>query len=137
MTPQLWLIKMLVLSRCSVVQLLRETSLCMRCSISSVGAAAILPRRNRPRGGRSLHTAASTSSDSLTTMAIEVLPIPVPPSVDKTRFSNDFGREIRGVKPGELDDAQFKEISDLLYKVGPLCYTLFRNQIILIFLLFC
>lgn len=53
-------------------------------------------------------------------MAIEILPIPAPPSIDKTRFSKDFGREIRGVKPGELTDEQFKEISDLLYTVRTL-----------------
>ena len=54
---------------------------------------------------------------SRTAMAIEVLPIPLPPTVDKSKFSKDFGREIKGVKPGELDDGQFKEISDLLYMV--------------------
>ena len=51
-------------------------------------------------------------------MAIEIAPLPVPPTVDKTKFSPDFGREVKGVKAGELTDEQFKEISDLLYKVS-------------------
>ena len=50
-------------------------------------------------------------------MAIEVVPLPAPPTIDATRFNKGFGREVKGVKPGELTEEQFKEISDLLYKV--------------------
>ncbi|KAH8119715.1 Clavaminate synthase-like protein [Phellopilus nigrolimitatus] len=57
-------------------------------------------------------------------MAIELAPLPVPPTVDLTKFNPDFGREVKGVKPGELTDEQFKVISDLLYTHGAL---LFRN----------
>lgn len=51
-------------------------------------------------------------------MAVEVVPIPLPPSVDKARFSPEFGREVKGVKAGELTEDQFKEVSDLLYRVS-------------------
>ena len=50
-------------------------------------------------------------------MAIEVAPLPIPSSIDTSKFSKDFGREVKGVKAGELTPDQFKEISDLLYKV--------------------
>lgn len=51
-------------------------------------------------------------------MAIEIVPLPLPPSADPTKLNPDFGRQVKGVKAGELTDEQFKEISDLLYKVG-------------------
>ena len=50
-------------------------------------------------------------------MAIDVLPLPLPPSADPSKFV-DFGREVKGVNPGALTDTQFKEIHDLLYKVS-------------------
>lgn len=50
-------------------------------------------------------------------MAIEAVPLPAPPSVDSAKFSPDFGREVKGVKPGELTEEQFKEVQQLLYKV--------------------
>ena len=49
-------------------------------------------------------------------MSAEVLPLPFPPSADASKFG-EFGREVRGINPGKLSDEQFKEISDLLYKV--------------------
>lgn len=51
-------------------------------------------------------------------MAIEVLPLPIPPTVDAQKLK-DFGREVKGVNPGELDwdSKEFQEIHDLLYKV--------------------
>ncbi|EJC98795.1 Clavaminate synthase-like protein [Fomitiporia mediterranea MF3/22] len=55
-------------------------------------------------------------------MAIEIDPLPLPDSVDPKRFSPDFGREVKGVNPGQLTDQQFKEISDLLYKHGALLF---------------
>jgi hypothetical protein len=50
------------------------------------------------------------------TMAIETLPLPLPPTADSSKFK-DFGREVRGVHPGRLTDEEFKEIEQLLYKV--------------------
>jgi hypothetical protein len=49
-------------------------------------------------------------------MAIETVPLPLPPTADPSKFV-DFGREVRGVHPGRLTDEQFKEIEQLLYKV--------------------
>src|ERR1700753_3005703 len=49
-------------------------------------------------------------------MVIEVVPLPLPPSADPSKF-RDFGREVRGVHPGKLTDDEFKEIEQLLYKV--------------------
>ena len=49
-------------------------------------------------------------------MAIEVLPLPAPPTLDAARLQH-FGREVRGVNPGTLTPEEFKEIHDLLYKV--------------------
>lgn len=51
-------------------------------------------------------------------MAIETLPLPLPPSADPSKFK-DFGREVRGVHPGRLTDEEFEQIEQLLYKV---CY---------------
>ena len=49
-------------------------------------------------------------------MAIEVLPLPIPPTVDAQKLK-DFGREVKGVNPGSLTPEEFKEVHDLLYKV--------------------
>ena len=49
-------------------------------------------------------------------MAIETVPLPLPPTADPSKFK-DFGREVRGVHPGRLTDEEFKEIEQLLYKV--------------------
>ena len=49
-------------------------------------------------------------------MAIEVAPLPLPPSADPSKFA-EFGREVRGINPGTLTPEQFKEIEELLYKV--------------------
>ena len=59
----------------------------------------------------------STPSTRASTMALEVLPLPLPSSIDKEKFNKDFGREVRGVDPGNLSDDLFKEVSDALYKV--------------------
>ena len=50
------------------------------------------------------------------TMAIEVFPLPAPPTADAEKLK-DFGREVRGVNPGALSPEEFKEVHDLLYKV--------------------
>ena len=49
-------------------------------------------------------------------MAIELAPLPLPPSADVSKFNN-FGREVKGVHPGQMSEEQLKEIHDLLYKV--------------------
>ncbi|QRV80387.1 alpha-ketoglutarate dependent xanthine dioxygenase [Ceratobasidium sp. AG-Ba] len=56
-------------------------------------------------------------------MAIEVAPLPLPPSADPSKFA-DFGREVIGVDAGNLTEEQFKEVEQLLYKHSAL---LFRN----------
>jgi hypothetical protein len=50
-------------------------------------------------------------------MAIEVLPLPLPPSADASKFKQ-FGREVKGIDVGNLTPEQFKEVEELLYKVG-------------------
>lgn len=50
-------------------------------------------------------------------MAIELTPLPLPASADPSYFV-DFGREVKGVDPGQLTPAQFTEIYDALYKVS-------------------
>ena len=57
-----------------------------------------------------------SSTTSIPTMAIESIPLPLPPSADPSKFV-DFGREVKGVDPGNLTEEQFQEISDLLYRV--------------------
>ncbi len=49
-------------------------------------------------------------------MAIEIAPLPVPPTADAAKLK-DFGREVKGVNPGSLSPEEFKEVHDLLYKV--------------------
>ncbi|KZV64212.1 Clavaminate synthase-like protein [Peniophora sp. CONT] len=56
-------------------------------------------------------------------MTIEVAPLPLPPSADASKFA-DFGREVKGINPGELTQEQLEEIKELLYKHDAL---LFRN----------
>ena len=50
-------------------------------------------------------------------MAIELASLPLPASVDPSCFV-DFGREVKGVNPGELTPPQFAEIHDALYNVS-------------------
>ncbi|KAI0789488.1 hypothetical protein C8Q75DRAFT_793348 [Abortiporus biennis] len=54
-------------------------------------------------------------------MAIEVVPLPLPPSADASKFA-DFGREVKGVKPGELTSEELEEIKELLYKHDALLF---------------
>lgn len=49
-------------------------------------------------------------------MAIELTPLPLPASADPSNFV-DFGREVKGVDPGNLTPEQFAEVYDALYKV--------------------
>lgn len=49
-------------------------------------------------------------------MAIEVIPLPLPPSANTDNFV-EFGREVKGVHPGTLTPEQFTEVEQLLYKV--------------------
>jgi hypothetical protein len=50
-------------------------------------------------------------------MSIQVESLPLPPSANPASFP-EFGREVKGVHPGELTPEQFKEIEELLYKVS-------------------
>ncbi|KAI0937392.1 hypothetical protein AcV5_005310 [Taiwanofungus camphoratus] len=54
-------------------------------------------------------------------MAIEITPLPLPPSVDASKFAN-FGREVKGINPGALTPEQFIEIEQLLYKHSALLF---------------
>ncbi|KIJ66497.1 hypothetical protein HYDPIDRAFT_151061 [Hydnomerulius pinastri MD-312] len=54
-------------------------------------------------------------------MAIELTPLPLPASADPSKFT-DFGREVKGISPGELTPEQFAEIHDALYKHGALLF---------------
>jgi hypothetical protein len=49
-------------------------------------------------------------------MAIELTPLPLPPTADASKFV-DFGKEVKGVDPGNLSPEQLEEIKQLLYKV--------------------
>lgn len=55
-------------------------------------------------------------------MAIELAPIPLPVTASRTDFDPDFGREVKGVRPGELTPEQFKEIETALYTHGILLF---------------
>lgn len=59
-------------------------------------------------------------------MAIEFLPLPLPASADPASFV-DFGRQVKGIHPGELTPETFPEIRDALYKHGAL---LFRDVVL-------
>ncbi|KAI9573048.1 hypothetical protein HD554DRAFT_2013704 [Boletus coccyginus] len=59
-------------------------------------------------------------------MTIELTPLPLPASADPSYFV-DFGREVKGINPGDLTQAQFAEIHDALYKHSVL---LFRNVVL-------
>lgn len=61
-------------------------------------------------------TFATFAHHQRTSMAVEVAPLPLPPSADPSKFAN-FGREVKNVDPGNLTDEQFKEVEELLYKV--------------------
>ncbi|KIO24209.1 hypothetical protein M407DRAFT_77255 [Tulasnella calospora MUT 4182] len=56
-------------------------------------------------------------------MAIELAPLPLPPSADASKFAN-FGREVKNIHPGNFTPEEFKEIEEALYKYDAL---LFRN----------
>lgn len=49
-------------------------------------------------------------------MAIELVPLPLPASADASKFA-DFGREVKGLHPGDLTPEQFSEIEEALYSV--------------------
>ncbi|KAI0036453.1 Clavaminate synthase-like protein [Vararia minispora EC-137] len=56
-------------------------------------------------------------------MAIELAPLPLPSTADASKFT-EFGREVKGVNPGELSPEQLEQVQMLLYKHDAL---LFRN----------
>jgi hypothetical protein len=51
-------------------------------------------------------------------MAIELAPITLPATASVADFDPNFGREVKGVNPGELTPEQFKEVETALYTVG-------------------
>ncbi|KAK1224432.1 hypothetical protein PQX77_012654 [Marasmius sp. AFHP31] len=54
-------------------------------------------------------------------MAIELTALPLPASADPSKFA-DFGREVKGVNPGELSPELFQEIREALYKHDALLF---------------
>lgn len=52
--------------------------------------------------------------------SVEFVPLPLPASADASKFAN-FGREVRGLDPGNLTPETFKLIEEALYKVGFPC----------------
>lgn len=53
-------------------------------------------------------------------MAIDLVPLPLPASIAAAKFEKlgiEFGREVKGIDPGNLSDEDFKKISDHLYTV--------------------
>ena len=52
------------------------------------------------------------------TMAIELVPLPLPDSADASKLSN-FGREVKGVNPANITPGSdlFREIESALYTV--------------------
>ena len=49
-------------------------------------------------------------------MAIELVPLPLPATADPSTFV-DFGREVKGVDPGNLDEALLAKVKEALYMV--------------------
>ena len=45
-----------------------------------------------------------------------MLLLTLPPSADASKFV-DFGREVKGLNPGNFTPEEFKELEKLLYKV--------------------
>ena len=66
------------------------------------------PHAASPQPAQSHHYATMAS--------IQVASLPLPPSADASKFA-EFGREVKGVDPGNLTEEQFKVIEELLYKV--------------------
>jgi hypothetical protein len=81
------------------------------CRVRSPYLVRLVHHQSNP-----LHPICCESSLSAT-MAIELTPLPLPASADPSYFV-DFGREVKGVNPGELTPAQFAEIYDALYTVS-------------------
>lgn len=95
--------------------------LLVTCRLSKATGKSDRSRNRRPGEEVGLRIAPATELVVIYegVMAIELLPISLPPSADPSKFK-DFGREVRGVHPGRLTDEQFKEIEQLLYKVWAL-----------------
>lgn len=47
---------------------------------------------------------------------VEFVPLPLPPSADPSKFES-FGREVKGIDPGNLTPETFKLVEEALYKV--------------------
>lgn len=48
--------------------------------------------------------------------SVEFAPLPLPASADASKFAN-FGREVKGIDPGNLTPETFRLIEEALYKV--------------------
>jgi len=57
-------------------------------------------------------------------MAIELVPLPLPATADPSKFL-DFGREVKGVDPSNLNEALLAEVKEALYKVCSVSLHLF------------
>ncbi|KAK0479648.1 taurine catabolism dioxygenase [Armillaria novae-zelandiae] len=54
-------------------------------------------------------------------MAIEFVPLPLPATADPSKFTT-FGRQVKGVDPGNFTSEQFQEIREALYKHDALLF---------------
>ena len=54
---------------------------------------------------------------SILDMAIELLPLPVPSHIDKSKFQT-FGRQVKGINPAEFTPEEFEELRKALYTVS-------------------
>ena len=89
--------------------------LILKCTVITSLLGLLVSRTILPSSG----SACCALDSSITQMAIEFSPLPLPASADPSHFV-DFGREVKGVHPGDLTPPQFAEIHDALYKVsGP------------------
>ncbi|KAK0501128.1 taurine catabolism dioxygenase [Armillaria luteobubalina] len=54
-------------------------------------------------------------------MAIEFVPLPLPATADPSKFTT-FGRQVKGINPGNFTPEQFQEVRDALYKHDALLF---------------
>ncbi|KAJ8521948.1 hypothetical protein ONZ45_g1422 [Pleurotus djamor] len=54
-------------------------------------------------------------------MAIELAPLPLPASADPSKFI-DFGREVKGLHPGQLSPEELDQVKEALYKYDALLF---------------
>jgi hypothetical protein len=69
----------------------------------------------------------STDLPPLHGMTTELFPLPLPISADASKLV-DFGREVKGVDPGSLNQKEFEEIRKTLYKVCLYFYSSYDSR---------